>query len=414
MSRIGIYGGSFNPVHNGHVLAAREFLRLLKLDCLQLIPANDPPHKMLPAFTPSPADRFDLLSIAMRDIPGVTVSDMELKREGKSYSIETVEAIHEENPNDELYLLMGSDMLLSFETWKRFESLFQLATIGVLCRMDRNENERMMLEACAERFRREYGAKIVLLENQRIEVSSTTARRMLFFGCGEEYVPNAVFDAICKRGLYGTGGNYRNLPTAELMKIALSIYDAKRVPHAIGCAETARKLAEKYGADPSLAERAGILHDVTKALRTPEQLRLCEKYAIMTGEYSGAQAKLLHGKTAASIAKHIFGECDAVCESISWHTTGKANMTALEKIVYLADYIEPNRDFDGVEQMRALAQSDLDAAVLLGMEETIRILREQGRPLNRYTVEARDYLLQERESNETVQQSRQQAGRRSK
>ena len=403
MSRIGIYGGSFNPVHKGHVLAAREFMRLLKLDRLLLIPANDPPHKMLPAFTPTPADRFDLLSAAMRDIPGVTVSDLELKREGKSYSIDTLEAIHAENPTDELFLLMGSDMLLSFETWKRFESLFALATLGVLCRMDRNEKERAILETCADRFRAQYGAKIILLENQRIEVSSTTARRMLFFGCGEDYVPRPVFDAIRKKGLYGTAGNYRNLPTSELTKTALSLYDAKRVPHAIGCAETARKLAEKYGADPILAERAGILHDVTKALRAQEQLRLCEKYGIMTGEYSGTQTKLLHGKTAAAIAKHVFGECDDVCEAISWHTTGKANMTTLEKIIYLADYIEPNRAFDGVDEMRALAQNDLNAAVLLGMEETIRILREQGRPLNRYTVEARDYLLLERETNETDQ-----------
>ena len=115
----------------------------------------------------------------------------------------------------------------------------------------------------------------------------------------------------------------------------------------------------------------------------------------MTDEYQGEQTKLLHGKTAAAVAKHVFGENEAVCDAVSWHTTGRANMTLLEKIIYIADYVEPNRDFPGVEHLRSLAFSDLDAAVLLGIQLTIESLKQNRRSLNRHSVEARNYLMQE-------------------
>ena len=118
----------------------------------------------------------------------------------------------------------------------------------------------------------------------------------------------------------------------------------------------------------------------------------------MTQEYGGEQTKLLHGKTAAAAAAHIFGENEAVCSAVCWHTTGRANMTLLEKIIYIADYIEPNRDFIGVDELRKLAFTDLDAAVLLGIQMTIGILVQNRRALNRHSVEARDYLLREREN----------------
>ncbi|MBQ7566875.1 MAG: nicotinate (nicotinamide) nucleotide adenylyltransferase [Oscillospiraceae bacterium] len=396
MAKIGIYGGSFNPVHNGHVLAATEFVRLLELDELLLIPAAVPPHKELATGSPGPDARIEMLRLAASELPKVTIRDLELKREGKSYTIDTVLSLRAERQNDSFYLLMGTDMFLSFEEWRRFDELFGLVTICVMQRENQSENDRTAVQRAAERYRETYGAEIVLLDNRFIEMSSTTVRRMLTLGCAEAYLPQKVLTYICQNGLYGVGKNRKLLPLDLLTADALTLYDKKRVPHALGCRDCAAELAALYGADKELAARAGILHDITKALGAKEQLRLCEKYDIMTGEYSGTQTKLLHGKTAAAAAKAIYGECDAVCESISWHTTGKADMTALEKIIYIADYIEPNRDFEGVGTLRELAYKDLDAAVLLGMDITIRYLRETGRPLNRYTVEARDFLIQGR------------------
>lgn len=394
MARIGIYGGSFNPVHSGHVLAAKEFICGLGLDTLLVIPAGIPPHKALAEKSPSGTVRAELLRIAMVEVPKACVDEMELSRKGKSYSYDTICQLRKRYPQDELYLLMGTDMLLTFDKWYRYEDILSMVTLGVINRYDTVKKDRASMENM-KKFLEQKGGIVKILSNRYVDVSSTTVRRMLMLGCGEEYVPSEVFAAISRRGLYGVGEDFKNLPLERLKEAALSLHDARRVPHAIGCSDTAAKLAEHYGENVENAARAGILHDITKALGPKEQLRLCEKYAIMTDEYGGEQTKLLHGKTAAAVAEHIFGENSAVCSAVSWHTTGRANMSLLEKIIYIADYIEPNRDFIGVEELRSLAYKDIDAAVLLGIQMTIGLLMQNNRPLNRHSVEARDYLLQE-------------------
>ena len=392
MARIGLFGGSFNPVHNGHVHAAREFLRLLALDRLIMMPAADPPHKEMPQGSPDGATRLRMLKAAMADVPGAEVSDLELRRGGKSYSFDTVLQLKALYPDDEIYLLMGTDMLLYFDRWYRYEDLLRLVHLGVAMRSDLTKTEREAAENYADQLRREFGAKITLFDNEPLELSSTTVRRMLFFGCGDAYLPAPVAESIRNERLYGAGGDYRDLPFPRLEELSLSLHDESRRAHVVGCSRTAKELAQIYGASEKDAERAGILHDVTKALRPPEQLRLCAHYGMMVSDYPPDQYKLLHGKTAAEVAKRIFGENDAVCSAISWHTTGKADMTLLEKIIYIADYIEPNRRFDGVEDLRRLAYTDLDAAVLLGIDMTIDLLRRDGRSLNRYSLEAQEFL----------------------
>lgn len=394
MARIGIYGGSFDPVHNGHVLAAKEFVRNLDLDTLLVIPAGTPPHKTLSDKSPAASVRTELLRRAMAEVPKALVDEMELSRVGKNYSYETICELKNRHPHDDLYLLMGTDMLLSFDKWYRYEDILPMVTLVVLNRYDTVNKDIASMEQM-KKFLEQKGGSVKILSDRFVDISSTTVRRMLMLGCGESYVPPVVFAEICQRGLYGVGENLRNLPFEQLKDAVLSLHDPKRVPHAIGCSETAAKLAEHYGENMENAARAGILHDITKALGPREQLRLCEKYAIMTDEYGGEQTKLLHGKTAAAAAEHIFGENPAVCSAISWHTTGRAHMSLLEKIVYIADYMEPNRDFNGVEKLRSLAYKDIDAAVLLGIQMTIGLLMQNKRSLNRHSVEARDYLLQE-------------------
>ena len=140
------------------------------------------------------------------------------------------------------------------------------------------------------------------------------------------------------------------------------------------------------------AERAGILHDVTKALTGADQLRLCERYGIITSEFDRTHTKLLHAVTGAAVAKEVFGENEAVCRAIRWHTSGRANMSVLEKIIYIADYMEPNRDFPGVDRLRELAFSDLDAAMLLGLQMTAEHLQRQGAEMGRHSIEAIEHL----------------------
>ena len=122
------------------------------------------------------------------------------------------------------------------------------------------------------------------------------------------------------------------------------------------------------------------------------QLELCEKYSIELDELEQKALKLLHSKTGAAIARDVFGVDDEIYSAIWYHTTGRADMTKLEKIIYLADYIEPTRDFPGVDELRKVCYEDLDQGLLLGLEMTITEMTNMGNPVHHATVEARDAL----------------------
>lgn len=389
MARIGIYGGSFNPPHLGHMLAAKEFQRALKLDVLLLIPAAAPPHKALAQGSPDGKTRAALLRLASRDLSCAQVDEMELLREGPNYTVDTLRALRAKYPEDELYLCMGTDMFESFSSWREPHEIAAMAKIAMAHRVDADREKLLTL---TREFEESFGQSPILIENDFVDISSTHVRRLLILGGAEEFVDSVVLEKIKAEGLYGTGMCRKNLPFAELKDESLRLHKKKRVAHVIGCSETAKQLALVHGANPVDAERAGILHDVTKALTGADQLRLCERYGIIISDFERAHTKLLHAVTGAAVAKEVFGENEAVCRAIRWHTSGRANMSVLEKIIYIADYMEPNRDFPGVERLRELAFSDLDAALLLGLQMTAEHLREQGAEMGRHSIEAIEHL----------------------
>lgn len=393
MARIGIFGGSFNPPHLGHVLAVQEFREKLGLDTVLLVPAAVPPHKALSANTPAPETRLEMTRLAVQQLPYARVLDIELRREGKSYTVDTLTALREQHPDDELVLLMGTDMLLAFAGWYQPERILQLATLAVA---HRGKDRLDELEACAASLTARFGGRVQLVENRCLPYSSTSVRAMLAFGCAESYLEPAVLDYIRQNALYYTGCSLKSLPFDELRTVGLALLKTQRVRHVIGCSETAAALAEHYGADVTDAARAGMLHDVTKALTAEEQLKLCEEYGMILNHFERENPKLLHAKTGAAVARRLFGENDAVCSAIEWHTTGRAGMSLLEKIIYLADYVEPSRDFDGVEELRQLTWQNLDAAMLLGLEMTMQQLREKGSTIGPDSLAAYQYFQKER------------------
>jgi nicotinate-nucleotide adenylyltransferase len=171
------------------------------------------------------------------------------------------------------------------------------------------------------------------------------------------------------------------------------LLNANRVAHVLGCRDTAVLMAKHWGADEVDAARAGILHDITKALDGPLQLTLCREYGTILDEFSHRYPKTLHALTGSMVAKKIFGENEQVVSAIEHHTTGRAGMTLLEKIIYVADYIEPNRTLPYVEQLRHLAYTDLDAAVRLGLEKTLEHLATQADEVSPATKAALDDLM---------------------
>ena len=387
--KIGIYGGTYNPPHTGHLLAAKQAVQILGLDKLLLIPDRIAPHKEIPAGSPTPQQRLEMLCIAASGEPKMEVSDIELKREGPSYSYLTVEALREMYPDAELILLMGTDMFLSFHTWREPERITKHATLGVFYRGEKGEKEKIQ----ARRAEMEQaGAKVELLENRILSISSTQLRRLIAFHCADEFLPAGVGDYIRENGLYESGADWKNLPMEQLEAVVLRLLNPNRVAHVLGCRDTAMELARRWGADENDAARAGILHDITKALDGPLQLTLCREYGTMLSDFSRKYPKTLHALTGSLVAKRIFGENDAVCEAIRHHTTGKADMNLLEKIIYVADYMEPNRTIPGVETLRTLAFTDIDAALKLGLEMTLNHLAKQGAEVSPESKEALAFL----------------------
>ena len=169
----------------------------------------------------------------------------------------------------------------------------------------------------------------------------------------------------------------------------------RRLTHTLGVEKAALTIAARHF--PALREEevsaAALLHDCTKKLSMEEQLALCEQYGIALDELERKNLKLLHAKTGAAIARDLFGVSDEIYWAIYWHTTGKADMTKLEKVIYLADYIEPSRDFPGVEKLRRAVHTDLEHGLLMALEDSIEEMRQRGNPVHPNTVEARDYLL---------------------
>ena len=168
-----------------------------------------------------------------------------------------------------------------------------------------------------------------------------------------------------------------------------------RYTHTLGCERAAKMLAERFGGDVEKATFAALLHDITKRLSKEEQLYLCDKYGIIPCDIEKIEWKMLHGKTAAAIAQHEYGAPQDIVDAIACHTTGKADMTLLDKIIYLADYIEETRDFDGVEPARELAKTDIDEALLYCFDQSLYDLLGRGKLIHPDTMAARNALIRQ-------------------
>ena len=395
MLKIGIYGGTFNPIHAGHMAAARSAALQLGLDKLYLIPAGLPPHKTLAQDTPDASHRLAMTKLAAEALAlpkgTVEVLDWELHRQGKSYTVDTIHAIRRRHKEDKLWLLMGADMFFSLQTWYHCGELLSLCRICAFARSGSDTLDRLNRQA--EVLSRRFGAKVTILElPELVEISSTEIRARLAGGEGGAGLDSAVYGYILCHGLYGTHADLHHLPLSQLRPAALSLLRHKRIPHVLGTEETAARLARRWGADEEEARRAALLHDCTKKLSREEHLALCQHYHIDLDECERREEKLLHAKTGAALARDLFGVSRQVYEAIFWHTTGKADMTLLEKIIYLADYIEPTRDFCDLTELRRLADEDLDQALLLGFTMAVKDLGARGIVIHPNSVRARDYL----------------------
>ena len=397
---IGIYGGTFDPIHKGHLAAALFAVESLHLECLYLIPTGIPPHKAVREDSADSTHRLEMtrLAAASLGLPEVIeVLDVELKRGGSSYTVDTLREIAAQHPEDTIYLLMGADMFLTFQYWKAPQEIAGLCT---LCAFGRSRSDAEELLAVQRDYLKDrFGADIVTITlPDPVEISSTRLRQMLAQGQGREYLTDAVYGYILREQLYGTKKDLKNLSLDELRCVALTMLNPKRIPHVLGTEETAAALAVRWGADEEEARRGALLHDCTKRMSREEHLALCRRFG--ETDIGRLDTKLLHAITGAMVAREVFGVSPAIEQAIRWHTTGKADMTLLEKIIYLADYIEPNRSFCDLTELRRLSMEHLDKALLLGFSMAVEDLQQKGVVVDDRSREARDYLRQQLEQGE--------------
>ena len=392
--KIGIYGGTFNPPHLGHLAAARAAAAALGLDRLVFVPDGIPPHKAMPAGSPIQAQRLEMVSILADQLlqPELTaVWDTELRRPGKSYTSDTLRQAAARWPGAELWLLVGTDMFLTLHQWHEPEAVLSLAGV---CAFGRStEDTEAMFAPQRERLHRQFGAQVVTMAiPDLVEVSSTDLRELLAKGEGREYLPQAVYGYILRKKLYGTQADLTQLADEDLRCVSYSMVKAKRLAHIRGTEEEAVRLAGRWGADVEMMRRAAILHDCTKYLTRQEHLDICDRYQIPLDSMERGAEKLLHAKSGAALAKYVFGVGDEAFQAILYHTTGRGDMSLPEKLLYLADYIEPTRAFPEVGAMRRMAYKDLDQAVLMGVELSIQEMLERNRIVHPNTLAAEKTL----------------------
>ncbi|HEX3012237.1 MAG TPA: bis(5'-nucleosyl)-tetraphosphatase (symmetrical) YqeK [Syntrophomonadaceae bacterium] len=186
---------------------------------------------------------------------------------------------------------------------------------------------------------------------------------------------------------------------SEAREIIFKRLSKSRYQHSLEVAKMARQMSEQFGEDSQRASLTGLLHDYAKGIAGNDLIKLAEEHNLITDEVDRQVPDLLHAPVGAFLLEHDLGISDVcILQAVRCHTVGCINMTRLDKIIYLADMIEPGRDYPGLERLRCLAVRDLDAAMLFGLETTIKYCIDCGRILHPMTIAVRNWFLsQQRE-----------------
>lgn len=375
--RIGIFGGSFDPVHNEHVRLAEEAVKGLGLDRLFIMPAACPPHKKGKTLS-ADEERLQACKIAFANCPNVEVSDREITQGGVSYTYLTCRHFRKKYPAAEIFWLVGTDMLRDFPSWKEPDDILQNATLAVCARDEKGDWLEKERTAFFARFQRSFA---VVPYNGKA-VSSTKIR--VLAGAGEDisaFVPEKVAAYIKERALYEAAG----------AKEALALEKPSRKEHTLRVAETAAKKAVEMGISERKAITAALFHDCGK--NVPIGHPLLQGFEIKA-EWGEVPPSVLHQFTGAYLTQTAFGVRDEeIVDAVRWHTSGRAGMSELEKLIFLADMVEEGRSYEGVEALRELfwakrGENALDECLERALKETIEYLKKKGEYVYPVTEEA--------------------------
>lgn len=375
--KIGILGGSFNPVHNGHILLAKECLDKFSLDKIIFLPNNNPPHKKIDFF--SFEDRINMLKLAISKYKHFEISYLEKDKKKIHYSYNT---IRDNFKDEDIYFIMGDDEFLNIKTWYRYNDFLNLCKIVVFLR---NYSLEYILE---NDIVKKYD--INFLENEKILISSSKIRYRLKNKLSiKGLVDDKVYDYI-----------YNKLNFFDIDKIKEDLrkkLKESRYYHSLRVADYCKFLARIYNIDENRAYLCGLLHDCAK---NNEDFYLSNDEISSDVVFDKDEEKnkfLWHSLIGAVVSKKIYGvKDDEIFSAIRYHTTAKENMTMLEKILFISDKIEPKRDYDKVSNLREIVKKDIDLSIIEFLNLNFKYLKEKGQSIHPLSIKAKRYLESKR------------------
>lgn len=383
--KLGVLGGTFDPVHTEHLLLAVEAANKLALDAVLLLPAPNPPHKSGPVTDYSVRKEMLKAFVSDAEAAGVKIVVDETELEfypQPSYAYRTLKRLAEKYAGDELTYIVGSDSLFKFTTWKNPEAVARSMPICVYPRSSADG----VKEECARLNALYKGARFFMLDAVTEGISSSIIRFLTEteqYSRAEALLTPSVYAFIRSRGLYG---EYSELVGKLRSELSPSLY-----VHSLNTAEWASEHAWLGGVGFDKAFTAAILHDSAKP------------YSPMFPPSfypEGTPTPVCHQYDGAVRAREFYGLSDEeVLDAIRYHTTAKENMSATGKLVYLADKLEKGRKYPGIDELRAAASRGLDEGVAAVLKHTVDYLVSRGETPDSLTYKAFEWYNNDRRQN---------------
>lgn len=377
--KIGIFGGTFDPVHNEHIKICLSAQKEFGLDNVIVLPSGNPPHKNTDILSADKFHRFNMTKLAFQNEKDVIVSDYEINKTEPCYTYSTLIYFKEIYKDDELFFIIGADSIIDFDKWYNPEGILSLCSLIVCGR----EGYNGYLKA-VQKIEKKYNTIILQCRFNGTKLSSTAVKVFLEFGLDcSNIIDNSVANYIKDNKLYNSYGFY-----IDKLKEMLS---EKRYNHTIFTVIMALKLARRTGCDEEKTFLAAALHDCTKKL-SDERLK---KMGFVLN--SVVPEPVAHSVSGSFIARTVFNIKDKdIINSIRYHTTGRPKMSLLEKVIYVADCIEDTRDYEGVDYIRNAVEEDFEKGFLACMEMTIQQLktRENREEVSDMTLKAYEFYTE--------------------
>lgn len=389
MQRIGLCGGTFDPFHNAHFELVKSASDSGKIDRLLVIPAGSPPHKQDDKVMPA-VFRYEMTRRALKNLPAVEVSDLEILRPGRSYTADTIRLVKEKfGHKNKICLIYGTDILFDIEKWHKPQEILKEASLLLTYRSGDNREE---ISQQATYLTEKFDAEIDFFSAPEIELSSTHIRRLIHDEQPWQHlVPAPVALFVQRQDFYRFANDLKVIKPEEWIELCelerklWPYLSRKRMLHSANVMLYAIHLANIYDQPAYQAAQAALLHDCAKCLEHDALLR----YAERAGDELLLQDELSHGPAGAVMAEEVFNISDrTILNAIHYHTTGYGNMSILDKLIYLTDKIEYGRLYNDLDPIREAAEYDLDKAMRICLNEVEMYLRRSSQPTHPYALAA--------------------------